>query len=125
MVGMPWHPREERPDLLLLPEGMVAFGRPPAPRFAYLQWEEGDIAPQVVFYALTTDQTDAEFYRDFELCEDRGVQEFYLYNEYESRVRGFWLHNTRLKVISDFSTWVSPALGVNVAQAMFRRAVLV
>jgi len=44
-----WYPIEGHPETCMAPDVMVAFGHPKGDRGSYLQWEEGGIAPQVVF----------------------------------------------------------------------------
>src|SRR5262245_31970104 len=44
-----WYPVEGQPAIRMAPDVMVVFGRPKGHRGSYLQWQEGGIAPQVVF----------------------------------------------------------------------------
>jgi hypothetical protein len=44
-----WYPMEGAATIRRAPDAMVVFGRPKGDRGSYLQWLEGDIAPQVVF----------------------------------------------------------------------------
>jgi Uma2 family endonuclease len=48
-----WYPVEGDNQTRVAPDTMVAFGRPKGDRGAYLQWREGNIAPQVVFEVLS------------------------------------------------------------------------
>ena len=49
-----WYPsRGRRPEIRTAPDALVAFGRPKGYRGSYMQWEEGGIAPQVVFEVLS------------------------------------------------------------------------
>ena len=48
-----WYPVEGDPKTRIAPDAMVAFGRPKGDRGSYKQWEEGGIAPQVVFEVLS------------------------------------------------------------------------
>lgn len=48
-----WYPVEGRPDIRTAPEVMLSFGRPKGHRSSYKQWEEGGLAPQVVFEVLS------------------------------------------------------------------------
>src|SRR6516164_4681448 len=50
---MLWYPVEGDPTTRMAPDVMVAFGRPKGYRGSYRQWEEGGIAPQVVFEILS------------------------------------------------------------------------
>jgi Uma2 family endonuclease len=47
-----WYPVEGRPDIRVAPDALVTFGRPKGYRGSYQQWQEGNIAPQVVFEIL-------------------------------------------------------------------------
>jgi hypothetical protein len=44
-----WYPVEGNNTIRQAPDVMVAFSRPKGHRGSYKQWEEGGIAPQVVF----------------------------------------------------------------------------
>src|SRR5438445_3715461 len=48
-----WYPVEGDNKTRMAPDAMVAFGRPKGERGPYRQWEEGGIAPQVVFEVLS------------------------------------------------------------------------
>ena len=48
-----WYPEEGNPKIRQAPDAMVVFGRPKGYRGSYKQWEEGGIAPQVVFEILS------------------------------------------------------------------------
>ena len=59
---------------------MVVFGRPKGERGSYKQWEEGGIAPQVVFEILSPGNRLDEMIRKFRFYERYGVEEYYIYN---------------------------------------------
>ena len=48
-----WYPVEGDNKTRAAPDAMVVFGRPKGDRSSYLQWLEGNIAPQVVFEVLS------------------------------------------------------------------------
>ncbi len=48
---------------------MVAFGRPKGRRGSYRQWQEENIAPQVVFEILSPKNTKAEMSRKLEFYD--------------------------------------------------------
>src|SRR5260370_41042771 len=48
-MNLLWYAREGFPEERAAPDVFVAFGRPKGDRGSYKQWEEGDVAPQVVF----------------------------------------------------------------------------
>src|SRR6266704_2906377 len=55
-----WYPVEGEPKIRQAPDALVAFGRPKGYRGSYKQWEEGDIAPQVVFEVLSPGNRNKE-----------------------------------------------------------------
>src|SRR5271169_1160875 len=48
-----WYPVEGEPEIKIAPDVLIAFGRPRGDRGSYKQWEEGGVAPQVVFEILS------------------------------------------------------------------------
>src|SRR6516162_28281 len=58
-----WYPVEGKPKICQAPDALVAFGRPKGYRGSYLQWEEGGVAPQVVFEVLPPGNTMPELLR--------------------------------------------------------------
>src|SRR5437870_2372149 len=48
-----WYAKQGFPEESAAPDVFVAFGRPKGERRSYKQWEEGDVAPQVVFEVLS------------------------------------------------------------------------
>ena len=58
-----WYPVEGRPDIRVAPDVLVAFGRPKGDRGSYRQWQEDNIAPQVVFEILSPGNTLKEMSR--------------------------------------------------------------
>src|SRR3954454_1061429 len=75
-----WYPVEGKPKIRTAPDTLVAFGRPKGYRGSYKQWEEGGIAPQVVFEVLSPGNRQADLIRKFKFCERYGVEEYYVYN---------------------------------------------
>ena len=54
-----WYPVEGKPEIRTAPDAMVVLGRPPGYRGSYKQWEEDNIAPQVVFEIVSHLVTDS------------------------------------------------------------------
>ena len=52
-ANMLWYVEEGEPKLRQAPDVMVIFGRPRGDRGSYKQWEEGGVAPQVVWEILS------------------------------------------------------------------------
>lgn len=55
-----WYPVEGNPKITQAPDVMVIFGVPKGDQGAYKQWEENNIAPQVVFEILSPSNTQKE-----------------------------------------------------------------
>src|SRR5437868_15361210 len=64
-----WYPVEGDNTIRTAPDVYVAFGRPKGHRGSYRQWEEGGIAPQVVFEILSPGNRPAEMTRKFEFYQ--------------------------------------------------------
>ena len=107
-----WYPVEGRPEICMAPDVLVAFGRPKGDRGSYLQWEEGGIAPQVVFEILSPGNTIAQMMRKFRFYERYGVAEYYLYNPDTGELSGWQRQAEALEEIEPMAGWVSPRLGV-------------
>jgi Uma2 family endonuclease len=59
---------------------MVAIGRPKGHRGCYKQWEEGGIAPQVVFEVLSPSNSVKEMNDKRAFYDTYGVEEYYVYD---------------------------------------------
>jgi Uma2 family endonuclease len=107
-----WYPVEGQPRVNAAPDIMVAVGRPKGDRRSYLQWEEGGIAPQVVFEILSPGNTIAEMTRKFRFYERHGADEYYLYNPDTGELSGWQRQGEVLEDIASMDGWISPRLGV-------------
>lgn len=107
-----WYPVEGGPDLRMAPDALVVFGRPKGDRGSYLQWEEQNIPPQVVFETLSLGNTIPEMTRKFRFYEKYGVEEYYIYNPDNSELSGWQRQGTTLEEIEKMVGWVSPRLGI-------------
>jgi Uma2 family endonuclease len=85
-----WYPVEGDNRTRIAPDVLVAFGRPKGDRGSYKQWEEGNIAPQVVFEVLSPGNRAGEMARKFDFYDRFGVEEYYLYDPDEQSFTG-WL----------------------------------
>jgi len=108
-----WYPVEGRPDIRMAPDVMIVFGRPKGDRPSYKQWEEENIAPQVVFGVLSPSNSLLEMAKKLEFYDRYGVEEYYLYDPETGDFTG-WIRGEdgRLRVIDEIQGWVSPRLGV-------------
>lgn len=108
-----WYPVEGRPDIRMAPVVMIVFGRPKGDRGSYKQWEEDNIAPQVVFEVLSPGNTLLEMAKKLEFYDRYGVEEYYLYDPDSGDFTG-WIRDEdgRLHAIDPIEGWTSPRLGV-------------
>ncbi len=107
-----WYPVQGQLQICLAPDALVAFGRPKGYRGSYRQWEEGGVAPQVVFEILFPGNRPEEMDRKFEFYGRFGVEEYYLYDPDTNDLCG-WLRQERaLRPILPMHNWVSPRLGI-------------
>jgi len=109
-----WYPVEGNPKLRQAPDAMVVFGRPKGYRGSYKQWEENNIAPQVVFEILSPGNRFTPMLNKFKFYEHYGVEEYYLYDPYKNDLQG-WLcsqDQTELEAIESLQGWVSPRLQI-------------
>jgi len=90
----------------------VAFGRPKGYRGSYRQWEEGGIAPQVVFEILSPGSRPGELIRKFRFYEQYGVEEYYIYDPHRVFLTVFLRAGAVLREIEAADGWVSPRLGI-------------
>ncbi len=89
-----WYPVKGKPKLRGAPDVLVAFGRPKGLRGSYKQWEEGGIAPQVVFEVLSPGNRPGQMRRKFQFYQRHGVEEYYIYDPFSGSLEG-WLRRGR------------------------------
>jgi Uma2 family endonuclease len=107
-----WYPIEGNNVLSAAPDVMVAFNRPKGYRGSYKQWEEGNIAPQVVFEGLSPSNRRAEMAKKLQFYHRYGVEEYYEYDPYGVELIGWQRQDGMLEVIDPIDQWVSPRLGI-------------
>jgi Uma2 family endonuclease len=107
-----WYPVEGKPTLRTAPDAMVVFGRPKGYRGSYRQWEEGGIAPQVVFEVLSPGNRAGEMERKFRFYDRYGVQEYYIYDPDRGDLVGWQRAGDDLEDIPEMAGFVSPRLKV-------------
>jgi Uma2 family endonuclease len=84
-----WYPIEGDNKTRVAPDVMVVFGRPKGDRDSYRQWEEDNIAPQVVFEILSPSNTLTELLDKSLFYARYGVQEYYIYDPDRGELYGF------------------------------------
>ena len=107
-----WYPVEGRNTLCLAPDTMVAFGRHKGYRGSYQQWNEANIAPQVVFEILSPGNRLKEMAKKFEFYQTYGVEEYYLYDPDRNDLMGWLGQDGYFRAIEEMDEWISPRLGV-------------
>lgn len=109
-----WYPVEGHPEIRVAPDTLVAFGRPKGHRGSYRQWEEGGVAPQVVFEILSPGNRFGEMSAKFNFYRRYGVEEYYIYDPDPLRleISGFLRRQDDLVEIQTMQGHVSPRLKV-------------
>ena len=110
-----WYPVKGSPSIVQAPDVLVVFGRPKGDRGSYKQWEEDNIAPQVVFEILSPSNTKAEMNRKLLFYHTYGAEEYYVYDPDRNELSGWQRTQGFLDVIDPIVNWVSPRLGIRFA----------
>ncbi|TVQ57777.1 MAG: Uma2 family endonuclease [Spirulina sp. DLM2.Bin59] len=112
-----WYPVpvERPPAPCQAPDVMVVLGRPDGDRGSYKQWEEENIAPQVVFEILSPINSVAEMAGKQRFYERYGVLEMFFYNPDSQDFWGFQRDGVEVPftmITPLHLPWISPLLGV-------------
>jgi Uma2 family endonuclease len=108
-----WYPVEGNPKYRVAPDAMVVFGRPKGDRGSYKQWEEDNIAPQVVFEILSPN-TEGEMDRKLQVYARCEVEEYYVYDPDRYILKGYQRSDDLfLDRIEEMNGWTSPLLGIS------------
>jgi len=107
-----WYPVEGHPEIRVAADAMVVFGRPKGDRGSYRQWEEDNMAPQVVFEILSPGNRVKEMTRKLQFYQRYGVEEYYIYDPDENELEGLQRVEGNLQLIEEINGWVSPKLGI-------------
>lgn len=107
-----WYPVEGKPKICQAPDAMGTFGRPKGDRGSYKQWEEDNIAPQVVFEILSPSNRVKEMTKKLLFYQQYGVEEYYIYDPDEIELIGLLHSGETLEVIEEINSWVSPRLEI-------------
>jgi Uma2 family endonuclease len=107
-----WYPIQGQNTIVTAPDVMVVFGRPKGDRGSYRQWQEDNIAPQVVFEILSPSNSRHEMSKKLLFFDRYNVEEYYLYDP-EINLLDIWLRTTDgLEPIFSNEDWFSPRLNV-------------
>jgi Uma2 family endonuclease len=107
-----WYPVEGDNAIRQAPDVMVVFGRPKGDRGSYKQWEEADLAPQVVFEILSPGNRLTAMAKKLQFYRRYGVEEYYVYDPEDNELIGWAYNGKEVDVIDNVSGWISPRLGV-------------
>ena len=107
-----WYPVEGSPKITQAPDIMIAFGAAKGDRGSYKQWEENNIAPQVVFEILSPSNTKKEMLKKLLFYNKYGVEEYYIYDPDKNKLKIFLRSEKKLDKINSMDNWVSPRLGI-------------
>ena len=108
-----WYPVEGNNKIRRAPDVMVAIGRPKGHRGSYLQWEENDTPPQVVFEILSPGNTDSEMKKKFKFYNKYGTLEYYIYDPDKLILKGYRRGvSGLLEEIPKMNGWISPNLEI-------------
>ena len=107
-----WYPVQGNPNIKQAPDTMVVFGRPKGKRGSYLQWDEDNIPPQVVFEILSPGNTLKEMTKKLQFYQRYGVEEYYIYDPAKNDLNGLLRSGDSFEVIEEMNGWVSPRLGI-------------
>ena len=107
-----WYPMEGNNKTVTAPDIMVAFGTSKGDRGSYKQWEENNIAPQVVFEILSPGNTNREMAQKLIFYDRYGVEEYYIYDPDDNTLEGWLRGDHSLEVIDEINHWQSPRLGI-------------
>ncbi len=112
-----WYPVEGNAGVASAPDVMIIVGRPKGSRKSYKQWEEGGIAPQVVFEFLSESNSVGEMARKAEFFDTYGVQEYYIYDMRRKKLTVSIRYKESdffMDEIADMKDWTSPRLGIRI-----------
>ncbi len=107
-----WYPVEGEPEVCQAPDVFVAFGRPKADRGSYKQWEEGGIAPQVVFEILSPGNDPLEMADKLDWYDLHAVEEYYVYDPDRNRLAVYVRRGEVLRRVHPADGFVSPRLKI-------------
>jgi len=110
-----WYPVDGNNKLRQAPDVMVAFGVTKGDRGSYQQWNENNIAPQVVFEIRSPGNRQTELDRKLLFYDRYGVEEYYLYAPDKNDLSGWLRSQSRLDAIDPMDGWVSPRLQIRFA----------
>jgi Uma2 family endonuclease len=107
-----WYPVEGKNTIVTAPDVLVVLGRPKQDRLSYLQWQENNIPPQVVFEILSPSNTKSEMEKKLLFYDRYGVEEYYIYDPEKNHLQGWLRGEDGLDIITAITDFVSPRLKI-------------
>jgi Uma2 family endonuclease len=107
-----WYPVEGEPTIRVAPDVLVAMGRPKGRRGSYKQWEEGNVAPQVVVETLSPGNRPDEMKWKLKFYEQYGAEEYYIYDPDDGTFQALLRKGKRLVKAKEVFGFVSRRLGI-------------
>jgi Uma2 family endonuclease len=109
-----WYPVRGETEIRTAPDTLIVFGRPKGDRLSYLQWQEDDIPPQVVFEVTSPSNSTSEMAAKLDWYEQYGVQEYYVYDPDRKILQGWIRQGDTLVGVSGIRHgFTSPLTGVH------------
>jgi Putative restriction endonuclease len=91
---------------------LSCWGESKGYRDSYRQWQEDNIAPQVVFEILSPGNRAKAMIRKLKFYEQYGVEEYYIYDPEDNEFTGLQRQEGELVEREGVEDWTSPALGI-------------
>ncbi|MEM7533404.1 MAG: Uma2 family endonuclease [Chloroflexota bacterium] len=92
------------------PDVMIVFGRPKGYRGSYMQWNEDNIPPQIVFEIWSPSNYEPERKKKLKFYEKYGVEEYYAIDPDKGEVKGYLRKGDVLEEIPEMHGFRSPLL---------------
>jgi Uma2 family endonuclease len=111
-IDLMWYARQGDPSVCAAPDVLVAFGRPAGDRTSYRQWEEGDVAPQVVMGIVSPGNTPEEMEARDAFYTEHGVEEYFVYDPEKDHLSVYLRKGSVLRRKWFQNEYTSPRLGI-------------
>jgi len=110
-----WYPTKGDRKTRRAPDVMIAFGRPQRMGeqvLSYRQWDEDNVAPQVVFEVLSQSDRAEIVEKKFQFYQKFGVQEYYVCSPLKKDTRIWTREQGILVEVDKGESWQSPRTGL-------------
>lgn len=114
-----WYAVQGKPEERVAPDVMIVLDKQNGSRGSYKVWEEGCVAPHVVFEILTHSNTGSEMMEKLRFFDRYGAQEFYVYDSDRKTLMGWARRNGHLVNQPLEPGWISPLLQAGIKMDSF------